>query len=111
MASAIFNTTIETPKNDSITYNLSEIITTSGFVDKLSYTLISGKDASVVGSSLEIGSKSFGVIEIGVRDAGGGSAIAKTELTGFYANKAEITSKSSYDAALTTIRNNWQQFI
>jgi hypothetical protein len=97
MATAIFNTNIETPSGTRLkSYNLDTVITKYGFeVDSFEYDLM-GKTTgvSLVGNALSVSANSYGTISITIK-GGQLMASASTSLYGFYATKAEIINNAN----------------
>ena len=111
MATAIFDTVIETPKNEANKYNLNVVIKTTGLDTKnLSYSLTPKKGVKLENSILEISKNIYGEIEILVSDKNN-SATARTNLSGFYAETAKTLNTGDYQKIIADIRNQWASIV
>jgi hypothetical protein len=112
MATANFNTNIKSDSIDKLSYDLSVIITTSGFNGELGYTLINPPEGASIGKGyLIIDNKVYGTVRIEVSD-GVDTAVTATDITGFYADSANmINNNVNYNEAIDTIRNNWSTLV
>jgi len=111
MATAIFDTVIETPKNEANKYNLNVVIKTTGLDTKnLSYILTPKTGVKLENSILEISKDIYGEIEILVSDKNN-SATARTNLSGFYAETVKTLNTEGYQKAVTNIRNQWTSIV
>jgi hypothetical protein len=112
MATANFNTNIKSDSIDKLSYDLSVIITTNGFTDKLTYNLIEPPNGvSTKENTLIIDPKIYGTVTVEVSD-GIDTAVTATDITGFYADSANmINNNVNYNEAIDTIRNNWSTLV
>jgi hypothetical protein len=112
MATANFNTTIESLSDDSNEYDLSLVLTLSGFNDRVLYKLSYGKGVSVKDTLMTIDANAYGNIIIEVSEGEGGNvANATTEISGFYAKKAEILANKNYQGVVSSVKKDWSKIV
>jgi hypothetical protein len=114
MATANFNTTIESLSDDSNEYDLSLVLTLSGFNDRVLYKLSYGKGVSVKDTLMTIDANAYGNIIIEVSEGegeGGNVANATTEISGFYAKKAEMLDNKNYQGAVSSVKKDWVKLV
>ena len=122
MATATFNTNIETPapaKGNS--YDLDKVITKDGFGDYISFRYTLYKPylgVSLVGNLLSINENAYG--EISVTVSAGDKfqpilATASTKLYGFYATRLDILNNEStmivLETALASAKADWPTLV
>lgn len=112
MATATFNTKIESLGDDSNEYDLSTVLDLSGFSDHVSYKLLYGKGVSVEDTSMSIEANAYGNIIVEVSDGEGGSvANATTKISGFYAIKTEMINNKNYSEAVDSLKKDWATIV
>ena len=112
MATATFNTNIETPapKATANSYDLDKVITKDGFGDYISFRYTLGGSytgVSLLGNILSINENAYGKISVTVTVSAGDKftpiqAKASTKLYGFYATMLEIINN---DQTMFVIQN------
>lgn len=110
MATANFNTTIESLGEGNNEYDLSLVLTLSGFNDRVLYKLSYGKGVSVKDTLMTIDANAYGNIIIEVSE-GGNVANATTEISGFYAKKAEMLDNKNYQGAVSSVKKDWVKIV
>ena len=125
MATATFNTNIETPapKATANSYDLDKVITKDGFGDYLIFNYTLG--GSYTGVSLEdnilsINENAYGKISVTVTVSAGDKftpiqANAETKLYGFYATRLDIFNNEStmivLETALASAKADWPTLV
>lgn len=119
MATAIFNTNIETPSSDygkARTYDLDSVITKYGFGDYISFSYVLGNQylgVSLLDNVLSVESNAYGEISVIVSTVGKQpiQATASTKLYGFYATSSEILNTTAtadtLQVALVNVKKDW----
>jgi hypothetical protein len=111
MATANFNTTIESLGDGVNEYDLSVVLTLSGFnARSVSYRLSPIQGVSVKYALMVIDANVYGKINIEVSD-GVNVANAITEISGFYAKKTQILDNQKYKESLGLAKNDWAEII
>ena len=110
MATANFNTTIESLSDGVNEYDLSVVLTLYGFNNTVSYRLSPIQGVSILttkeGTTLMVDAMVYGKINITVFD-GVNFANAITEISGFYAKKVQILDNQKYMESLSLVKNDW----
>ena len=115
MATANFNTTIESLGDGVNEYDLSVVLKLYGFNTRsVSYRLSPIQGVSILttkeGTTLMIDANVYGKINIEVSD-GVNVANAITEISGFYAKKTQILDNQKYKESLRSAKKNWAEII
>lgn len=113
MVTANFNTKIECDGVQSTEYDLTIVITTSGFIDGLlKYSLVDPPKGVIVKDNLlSLEPNIYGTIVINVSDEQQNTANAITDITGFYAQKASLIVTKSFLEVYDFIRKSWSSII
>lgn len=110
MATANFNTTIESLSDGVNEYDLSVVLTLYGFNNTVSYRLSPIQGVSILttkeGATLIVDAMVYGKINITVFD-GVNVANAITEIRSFYAEKVQILDNKKYKESLSLVKNDW----
>jgi hypothetical protein len=123
MATATFNTNIETPAPNAIanSYDLNTVITKDGFGDYISFVYRLGGQytgVSLLNNILNIDENAYGEISVTV-SAGDRDrpikATASTKLYGFYATRLDIINNEStmiaLETALASAKADWSSLV
>jgi len=123
MATATFNTNIETPAPNARanSYDLNTVITKDGFGDYISFVYRLGekyKGVSLLDNILNIDENAYGEISVTV-SAGDKNrpiqATISTKLYGFYATRLELINNEStaaaFQNAIASAKNNWSSLV
>lgn len=112
MATANFNTKIESLGDTSNEYDLSVVLTLSGFGDRVSYRLSGGKGVSVKDTLMTIDANAYGKIIIEVSEGERGNvANATTEISGFYTKKVEMLGNKNYQGVVSSVKKDWSKIV
>ena len=125
MATATFNTNIETPapKATANSYDLDKVITKDGFGDYISFRYTLGGSytgVSLLGNILSINENAYGKISVTVTVSAGDKftpiqANAETKLYGFYATRLDILNNEStmivLETALASAKADWPSLV
>lgn len=111
MATANFNTTIESLSDGVNEYDLSVVLTLYGFNNTVSYRLSPIQGVSILTTKegitlMVIDANVYGKINIAVYD-GVNVANAITEIRSFYAEKVQILDNKKYMKSLSLVKNDW----
>ena len=119
MATATFNTNIETPapKATANSYDLDTVITKEGFGDYLIFSYRLDKQrvgVSLLDNQLSIDENAYGKISVTVSAGDKFTPIkanAETKLYGFYAARLELINNEKTLTAIETTKKDWPSLV
>jgi len=114
MATATFNTAIESPVGESNIYNLDDIITTDIVFNKSkTYSFNEQPMLSITlkDNELIIANGAYGPVEILVSSDITETAVATTKVSGFQAGKNEYMDNATLQTNLDVTKTSWSTII